>query len=62
MKTRKVLAIAVGLPSSIIAVSAFAIYLEDNEIISSVQSMLIIVINIFIQLFLMVIYANKKSS
>jgi hypothetical protein len=61
MKTRKVLAIAVGLPSSIIAVSAFAIYLKDKELITSIQSIAIIVTNIFLQLFLMVVYANKKS-
>jgi hypothetical protein len=62
MKTRKVLAIAVGLPSSILAVSAFAIFLKNKEIITNNQSIGIIIINIFLQLFLMVVYANKKSN
>jgi hypothetical protein len=62
MNKSKLVAIAVGLPTSIIGVTMFAFYLEENKYIGSLQMVSIIVINIFVQLYLLVIYANKKSS
>ncbi len=62
MKKSKLLAIAVGLPSSIIGVTMFAFYLEKNKYIGSLQMVGIIVINIFVQLYFLVLYANKKSN
>ncbi len=61
MKNSKVLAIALGLPSSILGVSFFSLFLSDEGYITVDQATYIILANIFLHLFWMIKYANKKS-
>ena len=61
MKNSKVLGIAIGLPISILSVSFFSLHLNEKGYISRDQVTYIILGNIFIHLFWMVKYANKKS-
>ena len=62
MDNKKVLGLAVGLPSSILGVSFFSLHLEEKGYISTDQATYIILTNIFIHLFWMVKYANKRSN
>lgn len=61
MPNSKVLAIALGLPSSILGVSFFSLHLKEKGYITGDHSTYLILANIFVHLFWLVKYADKKS-